>query len=130
MTSPLDALLCAALLGGWTFMWLVWSFDADVRSWVVACVFPRKWIGERSRSSIALMSPTAFVKWLVSSGTPMSVCQLITCTRCLSAHLAGAGSILLVVSGAVSIWLVPLVWAAGAGIGNLLYGTYKRTHKD
>lgn len=111
-------------------MWLVWWLDADVRSWIVACVFPRKWLGGRARSSIAAMSPLAFVKWLVASGAPMFVCQLITCPRCLSAHMAGIGTIFIAADGKVSLWLAPVVWAAGAGIGNLLYGQYKRTHKD
>jgi hypothetical protein len=130
MPAPLDALLCAALLGGWTFMWLVWMLDADVRSWLAAGLFPGKWLGARTRSSIASMSPTAFVKWLVSSQVPLQVCQLVTCPRCLSAHLSAVGTLLLAASGALSWWLAPLSWAAGAGIGNLLYGHYKRTHKD
>jgi hypothetical protein len=109
-------------------MWLVWLLDADVRSWIAAVVFPKRWLGGRSRSAIGAMSPVAFVKWLVSSGAPMFVCQLVTCPRCLSAHLAGAHTILVIADDKVSPLLAPVVWAAGAGIGNLLYAHYKRTH--
>lgn len=109
-------------------MWLTWSFDADVRSWIAAVLFPRKWRAGKSRSDIARLSPTGFNKWLVSSEAPLAVCQVMTCRFCWSAHVSGVGALLILVSGSIPSLLVPLVWAGGAGIGNLLYEYSKRTH--
>lgn len=111
-------------------MWLVWSFDADVRAWLAALLFPRKWLGGFRRREVAALSPSAFVVWLVASNTPMQVCQLLSCPKCWSAHVAGVGTLLLLTYGAVPLLIAPLVWAFGAGIGNLLYECYKRPHKN
>lgn len=129
MISPVDALLWAFLLGGWTFMWLVWSFEGDVRAWLVA-LFPARWRAGSSRSSLALLSPSSLERWLVASDVPPAVCQLLSCRKCFSAHVAASGTLILILTGALQISVAPLVWAAGAGIGNLIYEHYKRANKN
>lgn len=108
-------------------MWLVWSFDADVRAWIAAGLFPESWLGGSSRRDVVIMGPASFDKWLVqSSAAPLAVCQLLMCKRCYSAHMAAYGTILLVFSGSLPVLIAPLVWAAGAAVGNLIYDNAKR----
>lgn len=126
---PVSIILWAVALGGWTFMWLTWSFDADVRSWIAAAVFPKKWLDGKKRSAVAGLSPSGFDKWLVSSMAPMPVCQVMTCRYCWSAHVSGSGTLLILASGALPVLSLPLVWACGAGIGNLIYDYSKRLQR-
>ena len=129
MTSPVDALLWAFLLGGWTFMWLVWSFESDVRAWLVA-LFPARWRAGTSRAALASMSPMSLERWLVASDVPPAMCQLLSCRKCFSAHVAASGALVLLLAGVLQISAALLVWAAGAGIGNLIYEHYQRTNKN
>jgi hypothetical protein len=127
MNLALESVAWVVVLGGWTYMWLVWSFDADVRSWIAARLFPEPWLGGRPRKDVAIMGPPSFDKWLVqSSSAPLAVCQLLMCKKCYSAHASGCGALLLVFSGSLPILVVPLVWAAGAALGNLIYDNAKR----
>lgn len=111
-------------------MWLLWSFDGDVRAWLAALLFPAAWRGNKRRKDIAEMAPSSFEKWLISSDVPLFFCQLLSCPRCWSAHVAGAGSTLMLLIGVIELPLAPLVWACGAGIGNFLYVYTKRPHKN
>jgi hypothetical protein len=129
MSLPLEALIWAVILGGWTYIWLVWSFQADIRAWLAAALFPRDWLAGVPRRNVAIMSPSSLDKWLVSSSAPLAVCQLLTCYKCYSAHVAGYGTLILAFAGVLPILVLPLVWAFGAAVGNILYDhTYKRTH--
>ena len=129
MHLPVAALMWSLLLGGWTFIWLTWSFDADVRSWIAALTFPSKWRGGIARGKVAAMSPSAFTTWLIrSSYAPQSLCQLMSCYRCWSAHVAGVGALIILSTGALPPLVVPLVWACGAAIGNIIYAYLKRTN--
>ncbi len=126
---PLEIIAWAVIIGGWTFMWLTWSFEADVRAWIAA-LFPRKWMGGTPRSHVAIMSPHSLDKWLVASNAPLFVCQLMSCPKCYSAHVSAYGSILVAVVSGLPILAIPLAWAFGAGIGYILYDYTKRPHKN
>ncbi len=118
----LTALLAAILLGGWTYAWLLWSFKADVRAWLIAALFPTKWLDELPRRTVAGLSPTRLTYWLVtSSDAPAVLKHLLYCHYCWSAHVATTGTLLLCAAGVVHLPLLPFVWAGGAAIGNYLY---------
>lgn len=129
MSLPLELLSWAVLVGGWTFMWLTWSFEADVRAWIAA-LFPRKWLGTMPRRNVVIMSPHSLDKWLISSDAPLFVCQLMACHKCYSAHVSAYGSVLVLIVSGLPILAMPLVWACGAGVGYLIYDHTKRLHKN
>lgn len=124
--SALTALIAAILVGGWTGAWLLWSFEGDVRAWSAALLFPDTWLDGADRGVVARMSPAAFTKWLVgSSRAPELVAQVMTCRFCLSAHIAAAGALVVWLTVGFPAAALPLVWAAGAALGNLIYGNSK-----
>lgn len=108
-------------------MWLIWSFEAEVRGWIAALLFPAGWRAGKSRSFIAGKSSEGFTTWLVQdSFAPLFVCQLMTCQRCWSAHIAGVGTLCVALAQILPLPLLPLVWAGGATIGNLIYDNRNR----
>lgn len=128
MEHILEVICCGVLLGGWTHMWLIWSFGGDVRSWLVAALFCRKWRSGKSRKDIAIMSGSSLEKWLISSEAPLMVCQLLTCYKCYTAHVAAVGASLIYASQDIKIAEIPLIWTLGATIGYRLYATEQRTN--
>jgi len=115
-------IILTALIAGWTAGWLNWLFNGELRQFLVS-KFPRPWIGAHSRSDIAHMDQEEFMVFMCTvSGMPEFLRGVLTCPLCLSAHVAGVGTILasraiLQVSG---FWeMIPLVWATGAVVGFL-----------
>ena len=129
MTTSLTVIAYAILLGLWTFMWLRWSFDGDVRAWLAALLFPASWRNGRDRSYVASRPPHLFTVWLTSGSlAPAFVCQVMSCRYCWSAHVAGSGAILVALTGALPAATIPLVWAAGAALGNIIYEHCTQPH--
>lgn len=127
MPVLLTPLLGALLVGGWTFIWLVWSFEADVRAWLAGLLFTPRWRNGKSRGEVAGLSPTLFSQWLiVSSRAPLWLSHVMTCHYCWAAHVAAVGSLLLAVTMDVPWHHVPLTWACGAAIGIFTYGRFKQ----
>ena len=111
------AMLAALLVGGWTNAWLIWCYKGEIRQWVVAALFPRSWLGTTSRKELVLFSSASFDNWLVQTGkNPLWLSSLLLCRFCLSAHIAGAGTLIAAGSG-LSWWTLPFVWATGAALG-------------
>lgn len=118
----LSLLIVVALVAGWTAAWLNWLFNGELRQFVVS-KFPARWIGGQSRSDIAHMGQEEFMIFMCTvNGMPEFLRGVLTCPLCLSAHVAGAGTILAsrAILQASGFWeMIPLVWATGAVIGFL-----------
>lgn len=111
------------LLAGWVAAWCNWLFNGEIRQFVVSR-FPRRWIGSKDRSEIAHMSRDEFMMFVCTvGGMPEFLRGVLTCPLCLSAHIAGVGTIL--VARPIYVWsggfleIIPLAWAAAAVIGFL-----------
>ncbi len=115
-----NILLLILLVAGWTAGWLNWLFNGELRQFLVS-KFPRRWIGDIDRDEIAHMSAEDFMIFMCTSGSmPEFLRGVLTCPLCLSAHIAGAGTILAAraIIQVGGLWeLIPLVWATGAVIG-------------
>ncbi len=114
-------LTCVLLLSLWTAAWLNWCFNGEIRNWIVA-LFPESWRGGTPRREILDMAPEDLLLYLCATSTaPRFFSSVLTCPRCLSAHVAGVGAIIITSAGVLDPWLIPLVWAAGAWVGLQLF---------
>lgn len=119
----ISVILITILLAGWVAAWCNWLFNGEIRQFVVS-KFPRKWIGSRDRSDIAHMGQVEFMQFVCTvGGMPEFLRGVLTCPLCLSAHIAGVGTLLaarpiyVLSSG---FWeIIPLAWAAAAVLGFL-----------
>jgi len=114
-------LILIALIAGWTAAWLNWLFNGEIRQFIVS-KFPERWISGTSRSDICHMNQDEFMIFMCTvSGMPEFLRGVLTCPLCLSAHIAGAGTILasrMIYTASGGIWeRSPLVWGTGAVIG-------------
>lgn len=129
MEQAITTLIAAALVGGWTAMWLVWTLEGDARSWLASLMFPRKWLNGKSRKAVARLTAPGFLTWITNaSDAPVWAVQLVSCRYCWSAHVAGTGTVVVALAGLSSPLLLPLCWASGAALGNIIYDRIKSSH--
>lgn len=117
----ISILIVTLLLAGWVAAWINWLFNGEIRQFVIS-KFPRKWIGQADRTDIMFLTKDELMKFICTvDGMPEFLRGVLTCPLCMSAHVAGVGTILAaypiyVLSG--GFWsLIPLVWAAAAVVG-------------
>jgi hypothetical protein len=132
LVSLFAAVVLVAL---WVAAWLHWVFAGDIRQFLFAKVFPRRWRGSRTPGEL-LALPSSNVSsenigsfLVLESRAPAFVNGVLGCPGCLSAHLSAIGTVAAV--AVVTDWgtlealpfaaSLPLVWAAGAWIGHRLH---------
>lgn len=152
--SMLTFLVCAfVLLSGWTAAWLEWLFRGEIRHAIVRWLLPPAWTqdvvgmdGDEVIPVEFLSSDDLSAAIAASYTMPAFLRGILTCPRCMSAHVAGAGALLLTACRAWSLlgfWLggangcqllseaiatalcLPLVWATGAFVGYKLFIKYE-----
>ncbi len=108
------------LIAGWTYMWLVWCFQAHVRHAIVISL-PDRWRNGVTAKTIGIMTNKELSAYLtVSWEGPQLLAGVLTCRYCLSAHIAAVAAIMLMCSGTPVILSI-LAWATGAAIANHFY---------
>jgi len=117
-----ETLIIALLASLWVAAWLHWCFSGEIRHFAFALVFPASWRAGRSAEDVMLMDSSEFAMFLAAeSEAPAFVRGVLGCPGCLSAWLSGAGIVLALLSGCLSVWLAPLVWGAAAWTGHRLH---------
>jgi hypothetical protein len=127
-----STLLSLALLSLWVAAWLRWVFEGDIRQFLFAKVFPARWRAGRAPEEVLHMMKDEITSFLaIESAAPEFVNGVLGCPVCLSAHLAAAGLPFVAVATVASagtggqlvagLSLLPLLWAAGAWVGNRLH---------
>lgn len=117
-----SVLVIALLLAGWVAAWINWLFNGELRQFAVSKFFPRRWIGDTDRTEILFMTQEEFMTFACTvNGMPEFLRGVMTCPLCMSAHVAGVGTILAaypIYAMSGGYWmLIPLVWAASAVVG-------------
>lgn len=116
----IELLIATALLSAWTAGWLHWMFQGHLRQFFASRLFPESWLSGRSRQELAFMDEEEFTIFLAAECQAHPFVRgVLGCPVCLSAHVAGAGSLLLLF--AVPLLLLPLVWAGAAYAGHRLH---------
>lgn len=119
------ATLVFVLLGALTVAALLnWTFEGEIRHLMVAS-FPERMLAGCPRSKLLLMTQEELTMFICgASDLPMFFRKLLTCPRCMSAHLSAFATLLALMTGLY--WPVaPLVWAASAWLGYKLFLTAK-----
>jgi len=120
----MNELTIAILTAGWTAAWLEWMFRGDILHLLIR-LLPKKWTRDiATDEDMPLMAMTNYELMMAIAGSqslPRFFRGIFSCPRCMSAHVAGIGSIIALSSGEVT-WLVPLTWATGAWLGFKLFG--------
>ena len=126
------------LVALWVAAWLHWVFDGEIRHFLFAKIFPKKWNSGRDPSEILLFSSEEFEIFLgAECAAPAFLRGLLGCPGCLSAHLSVPAT--LMVSAAFLPWqplvanplnpililvilcCLPFIWACGAWAGHRLH---------
>lgn len=120
--------LATLLLAGWVTAWLEWMFRGEIRHAIIRWVLPKSWthdlvcLDDGDPIPLAAMDQDQLSAAIIASSIPAFWRGVLTCPRCMSAHLSGVG--LLFVACYVP-WpafpLLPLVWATSARAGLWLF---------
>ncbi len=113
-------LLASAVVGLWSYAWLLWFFKGTVRQWCVM-LMPDVWKAGRTNEAIGSMTGSTFTSFMMLDFVgPEWIGKLLTCRYCLSAHIAWPAAILLL-SFHLPLTSAILAWAGGAGLANYFY---------
>lgn len=121
--QPLFALLA---LSGWVAAWLEWMFRGDIRHAVVRWVLPKRWThdvvlldpDDKEPIPLMAMDNAEISAAILASSIPAFWRGVLTCPRCMSAHLSGVGSLCVMLYIPWQAWaVVPLIWASSARLG-------------
>lgn len=137
-------IVVAVLLAGWVAAWLGWMFDGEIRHAIIRWVLPARWtwdvvfLEDDYPIPVSVMSNDELTAAIAGSARmPRFLIGILTCPRCMSAHLAWVGLLPVAVAHLVlavaacgfygtivqlaELALLPLCWGFGAWAGHHVF---------
>lgn len=116
LTDLLTIPIAIILIAGWTAAWLSWLFYGEVRHWLTA-LMPETWRVLSPQEILDMDTNSLELHLVALSKAPRFVVGVMLCPRCMSAHVAVAGTLIVAFATDLPILITPLMWATGAYVG-------------